>query len=101
MRPLKPHEPNHGAAAARSVSVSVARQITPGALRAALHDPAAPHQAYVRRLLEEGSEPLLAGLVLDGFTDWPTLARAAERFPPASDETAAWLRDMARLARGR
>lgn len=48
--------------------------------------------------MEEASQALLAGLVLDGFTDWQTLAEAAERYPPGKDETAIWLKDMARLA---
>ena len=79
-------------------SVSVADLIEPHELREALHDPRVPLQPHVRRLMEEAPEAMLAGLVLEGFTDWHTLAEAAERYPPAKDETAAWLRDMARLA---
>jgi hypothetical protein len=84
--------------AASLSSVPVAERITPEALSEALRRPDAPHQPYARRVLEEAPESLLAGLVLDGVVDWPTLAEAAERYPPAKDETAAWLRDMARLA---
>jgi hypothetical protein len=98
MRALKPHRPDNGRGAARSVSVSVADEIEPHELQAALHDPKAPYQAYVRRLMEEMSEKALAGLVLDGFNDWPTLVRAAERYPPVSHEAAAWLQNMVRLA---
>jgi hypothetical protein len=84
--------------AASLVSVSVSEPVSAEMLHTALYDPTAPRQSAARQLMEEASEQLLAGLVLEGFIDWHTLAEAAERYPPAKDETAAWLRDMARLA---
>lgn len=63
----------------------------------ALADPTAPQQAAARILLEEAKPIVLAGLVQEGVTDWATLAEAAERYPPGKDETAAWIREMARL----
>jgi hypothetical protein len=80
------------------VSTSVSEPIGAAALQVALQDPSAPGQPYVRRLLEEASQQLLAGLVLEGFTTWAVLVEAADRYPPADDETTSWLRDMARLA---
>ena len=99
MRRLNPtRRPSCIRMAASLVSVSVAETIAPEALSTALRDATAPNQPAARRLLEEAPAPLLAGLVAEGFTDWKTLAEAAERYPPAKDETAAWIRDMARLA---
>lgn len=99
MRKLDPERrPSCRRIATSFVGVSVADTITAEALQAALHDASAPFQPAARRLIEEAPAPLLAGLVAEGFIDWRTLAEAAERYPPANDETAAWIRDMARLA---
>lgn len=49
-------------------------------------------------LMEEAPISLLAGLVGEGLLNWGDLQEAAARSPPASDETAEWIRDMARLA---
>jgi hypothetical protein len=74
-------------------------ELADGAILArAIADRTAPQQAAVRILMEEGSPIILAGLVAEGIADWSTIAGAAERYPPANDETAAWIRDMARLA---
>lgn len=99
MRRLNPaRRPSCARMAESLVSVSVADPVPAETLRAALRDATAPHQPAARRLMEEAPAPLLAGLVAEGFIDWKTLAEAAERYPPANDETAAWIRDMARLA---
>lgn len=98
MRRLNPNRrPSCTRMATSLVSIPVAESVAPEALSAALRDAAAPNQPAARRLLEEAPAPLLAGLVAEGFIDWKTLAEAAERYPPANDETAAWIRDMARL----
>lgn len=80
------------------VNASLPAPVAARALATALGDPNAPHQPAARILLEEAPAPLLAGLAAEGFTDWKTLAEAAERYPPARHETAIWLRDMVRLA---
>ncbi len=80
------------------VNTSAPRAVDQGGLRAALLDPSAPGQPAARILLEEASAPLLADLVIEGFVGWRDLAKAAERYPPGRHETAAWIRDMARLA---
>jgi hypothetical protein len=80
------------------VNASLPAPVTMKALNGALSDACAPCQPAARILLEEASAQLLAGLVAEGCTDWPILAGAAERYPPARHETATWLRDMARLA---
>jgi len=80
------------------VNVSLPVAVDLDELLAALRDPTAPFQPSAHRLLEEAPAYLLAGLVAEDALDWRTLAEAAERYPPADDETAAWIRDMARLA---
>jgi hypothetical protein len=67
-------------------------------LRAAILDPHAPARAHARILLEEAPAPLFADLVREGFVTWPELAAATHRYPGMNHETAAWIRDMARLA---
>jgi len=93
MRPLR--------LALNLVNISIPIPVAADTLHAALLDSAAPRQAAARILLEESAPTLLADLVDGGFIAWPELAAAAERYPPASHETAAWIRDMARLALAR
>jgi len=82
------------------INTSTPREIDAEGLLKALLDPAAPGQAYVRLLLEEVPHQILAGLVADGFTQWRDLEAAAKRWGPGRGETAAYIRDMARLTVG-
>jgi hypothetical protein len=80
------------------VNTSIPDPVDAPRLRATLLDPLVRPQAPARILLEECPAGLLADLVREGFLTWDELAAAAERHPPSDHETAAWIRDMARLA---
>lgn len=82
------------------VNTSTPRQSDGKGLQKALLDPGAPGQAHVRILLDEAPLQVLAGLVAEGFTRWSDLKIAAERWEPSHGETAAFIREMARLAMG-
>ena len=82
------------------INTSTPKRITAKGLRKAILDPEAPGQAHVRLLLDEAPQQVLAGLVAEGFTSWRELQAAAERWRPAHGETAAFIREMARLAVG-